>query len=689
MAGVKEQIYRGSGEVSPAAALPQSSPQAFGAGIGDAVAGAGSEVYGAAMRAQEVERNRQRNAETSQAGVDFANATSDASIWINQAREQAPPGAPGYTDAVRKELKARADAFLETIKDPRVRERYAPEVASWQGRLLEEEDGWARGRRIEHIGKNFRDATNSWANQLTVTGNEDVLATALKERETTVGGLGVGEAISGPLLEEARRGLVSSYYEGKIEQDPASAVALLTAKENPVNAYLKADDLRRLKDRADTEVRVRLADANRIRSQAEAQVREDVGEYKQRIDRGELPSDEETTKLATRAQTLGLTNLVDDIGYSSGKLKMSRLTDKWTSAEWEQNINGLAAKVAQNKASAEEQQELRILQELRPAKEARFKGDPDGYAAASGMPPPQVDLANPDPGTIQARKSWAKSFARTGGLVEPPYLSKDQLQVYRDRASQGAVGQLEVAAELRNTWGLDAAPSIVRQIGGEAKGQMLVMLGLNDRMAQVYRRGNEALDKKAVKLDDKIISQTWQQYLPGVPADVAPALLDTARKITAGWMLEQGKTEPTADFGQVFRQALHRAGGMLGSANEGSATGGFVNWNGRFAWLPTDMARSDFQGRLSRALGADWIRAAVDASGNPTNAVPHHLGPDGRLKPYTKGEALRFGRGSLVTVAPGIYRLVDPAGGTVVDQNGSPWQFDVRRLPRGHFGGAR
>jgi hypothetical protein len=69
--------------------------------------------------------------------------------------------------------------------------------------------------------------------------------------------------------------------------------------------------------------------------------------------------------------------------------------------------------------------------------------------------------------------------------------------------------------------------------------------------------------------------------------------------------------------------------------------------------------------------------------------VPHHYGPDGKPVPYKLGEASRFGQGHFETIAPGIYQLVDPTGGVAVDQHGRPWQFDVRRLPRGHFGGRR
>jgi hypothetical protein len=107
----------------------------------------------------------------------------------------------------------------------------------------------------------------------------------------------------------------------------------------------------------------------------------------------------------------------------------------------------------------------------------------------------------------------------------------------------------------------------------------------------------------------------WADYANAVPPDVRPALFDAARNIAAGWMNEQGKTEPTADFAEVMRQAVHRAGGMLGSAGEGSATGGFVRWNGRYAWLPPEMSRTDFQSRISRASPREWVNAAVDAGG--------------------------------------------------------------------------
>jgi hypothetical protein len=684
---VQEQIYRGGGDVSPAAALPTASPAAFGAGIGEALEGAGDEIESSSLRAMRADKERQQQSDNAQAALGAAQLKVGLTEFTQAARDDAPIDGAGHVDRVSAGADKQINDFLGTIKDPRVRQHWAAQTADMKAGLVVDEEGWARGRRVSSIGTNANEANRLWSNSLQSNPTPDAFQDALKAGDTFWSGAQVDAATREKGKREWNSDVAKNYSTGLIEKDPASALVLL--QSGALDLWLDSDNKKALIDNAESGVRIALADARRAHSQAEAQVREDIGEYKERVDRGELPSDDDTKTLVGRAQALGLTNLVDDVNYSSGKLKMSRETDKWTSAEWEHNVNALAEKVARGKSSPEEQMQLRILQELRGPKEARFKNDPDGYAAASGMSPPQVDIAAPDAGAVQARKSWARGFAHSGGLVEPPYLNKDQLQVYRDRAAQGPVGQLEVASDLRNTWGMDAAPSIVRQIGGDAKADMQIMLGLNDRMAQVYRRGAEALAKKSTKLNDTVARQVWSTFANGVPPDMRPALFDAASNIAAGWMSEQGRTEPTADFADVFGKAVHRAAGMLGSWGEGSATGGFARWNGRYAWLPQDMTRTDFQARISRAQPGDWNKAAVDGAGNATASAPYHLGPDGKRVAYSADEIRRFGHGTLQTVAPGIYQLVDPAGGLVVDEHGRPWQFDVRRLPRGHFGGSR
>jgi hypothetical protein len=683
VAGVPQTGIAMPGEFGPATPAPYRSAESFGAGLGAELEQAGGALHQDQVRAIRIEKSRQQESDNAAAGLAAAQLSVDLTEDAAKAREDAPLDGSGHVAMVTQAADNRINQFLSGIGDERVRQRWSVQAAEMRARLVGDEDGWARGRRIEAVGTNVREAGRLWDNQLQTNPDPHALEDALKAVDTTLEGFDLPADVKDKLGREEKASRAYNYGHGLNEKDPAAGLA--AAQSGIFDQWITPEQKKALVNEAQTNVRIADADARRVQAQAVAEVRQAVTEFKQRVDRGELPSDEETGKLVGRAQALGLADVVDDIGYSTGKLKYSRITDKWTSTEWEHNVNSLAAKVGSGKATAEEQQELKILQELRPAKEARFRADPDGFAAAGGMPPPQVDLAHPDAGSIHARKSWARAFAPTAGLIEPPYLSKDQLQVYRDRANQGPVGQLEVATELKQTWG-DAAPSIVRQIGGEAKADMTIMLGLNPRMAQVYQRGVEALSKKAVKFNDDAARQAFAPYMQAVPADLRPALFDAARNIAAGWMSEQGKAEPTADFADVVAKAVHRAGGMLGSWGEGSATGGFANWNGHYAWLPQDMTRRDFQGRISRALPADWSKAAVDAGGSPSSSAPYHLGPDGKRVAYKPDELARFGKGTLQTVAPGIYRLVDPAGGTVVDQDGRPWQFDVRRLPLSHVG---
>lgn len=678
MTGVPQTGIGIAADVPGATPLPMRSAGAFGAAIGEGIGELGNVLQREQARAKEMAAKRQYEVDASAAGVETAQAQLDISQTVEDIRSRAAPGAAGHVEATAKAVDERFGAVLSGIQNPVLRGQYAANLAQTRARILAEENGWAAGEKVAYQVTNIKRTGDAAANAVLNKPDAATFGEGLQTLATTIGNQGLAAGKAEQLLREQSAELATARAKGLTLADPKQALAWLGGDE--ASAYLDADKRVALIREAETQLRIADADARRVQAQDEAQLREDVAEFKQAIARGELPSDDTEQGLIKRAQALGLNNLVDDIRYEQGKLKLSRETDKWTPAEWARQVDPLAAKVANGKASGEEQMTLKVLQELRPGKEARFRNNPEQAAAASGLNPPQVDLANPEPGTIAARKSWARAFARSGGLIEPPYLGKDQLQIYRERAAQGPVGQLEVAADLKRTWGMDAAPSIVRSIGGEAKGDMLIMLGLNERMAQVYRRGGDALSKKAVKFDDDKAREAWAKFAPAVPPDVGPALFEAARKIAAGLMVEQGKTEPTADFSKVFEASVQRAAGRAGVVTDWNAPGGLAEHNGRYAWLPQDMSSNDFKRRIARAEPMAWVRAAVDERGNPVQRVPHYIGPDGKRVPYTKRQAARFGTMRLETVAPGIYRLLGSDGGPVVDADGRPWQFDVRRL---------
>lgn len=691
MVGVKQIIDRGSGQVSSAAALPEASANAFGAGIGDAIERAGSEVQASSIRAMELDRERQRQADLSQQSAAYAQWAGEYRINVEDLKDKAEPDGAGHVDNVRNLGRTSGDQFLGGIQDPKVRAHFAPLVEGVVADQSVDADVYARGLRLKSIGEGQRDATDGWSSQLLLHPEPTGLKAAIEERTSTINALEAPPEIKQKLLKEALDTVEFNYGQGLTRADPTGAKAVF---DSGYLSHLTPEHRLQLLNANDTDIRVQTADQNRQVSQAAEQVRVDAAHLTHEITYGELPTDDEVKGVITRATALqahvpGMQSVVEELQHSYGTIKTRRLTDKWTSADWAHAVNPLAAKVAQGKATDDEQQQLRVLEELRPAAEARFKSDPDGFSSASGIVAPQVDLNAPDPGTVQARKSWAKSFARTGGLVEAPYLSKDQLQQVRDRVAQSPAAAFEVAQELKGTWGMDAAPSIVRQIGGPAKGDMQLMLGLDPAIAQRYQRGREALDKKAVDVNEDVARQVYGTYVRGVPADLQGPMFDAARKIAAGWMLEKGFTKVPANFDDVMRASLQYAAGRTGDVRDGNAPGGMANVNGRYAWLPSDMSTNDLLTRFARAQPQDWVNAATDAHGNSVKSAPHYIGPDGRPKPYTKGDALNFAKGTLQTLDQGLYHLIDRLGHTVVDERGQPWTFDVRRLPRSHFGASR
>jgi hypothetical protein len=275
-------------------------------------------------------------------------------------------------------------------------------------------------------------------------------------------------------------------------------------------------------------------------------------------------------------------------------------------------------------------------------------------------------------------------------MVDVPYLSVDELKAFRDRAAQGPAGQLEVAATMRQAFGAANASGVVRQIDPNSK-DLQLMVGLHPRVAELYKQGVAALTAKTVKLggegdegaaDQQAMRDIFAEYSGAIPTDMQPAVLNAARNIVAGMAAEYRDFNPTGeDLANSFRGAMQRAGGMTGSFSDGhNAPGGFVNWQGRQTWLPSTMTRDDFQRRMSRAKGEDWIHAGGGA--------PYVLGGDGKLAKMSESQIARLGqyRLELGTDAqgrsyPGLYQLVSPIdGGHVVDQHGRPFQFDIRNL---------
>jgi hypothetical protein len=215
---------------------------------------------------------------------------------------------------------------------------------------------------------------------------------------------------------------------------------------------------------------------------------------------------------------------------------------------------------------------------------------------------------------VQKRVSWARSYAQASGLQNVPYLSNDELKAVRDRVGQGPVGQLEVAADLRKSFGVAVGTEVAKQVDRNDKGLQL-MIGLVPQAAELYRKGIDALQRNPKLFaggegDADRAREIFNEYAVGIPPELRTPVLNVARGITAA----AGDTEHRSslegdEFEATFRNAIHRAAGQIGVGDD--RTGGFVNWMGRRAWLPPTMGQREFQQRLSRAGPNEWKQPAA------------------------------------------------------------------------------
>jgi hypothetical protein len=441
-----------------------------------------------------------------------------------------------------------------------------------------------------------------------------------------------------------------------------------------LNTYLEPEDIKSLRSAADVEIRRLEAAARQKRSQEEADARERIQLIGKRIGAGDYSvSDGEFQAAAADAKAFKLDGPGFDLADWKDKRDVVRETRDWTPAQWHQEINTLAAKG--DKLNTPEGVRLNHLRELGGPAIERFNSDPAAAAANGGNPAPAVDWSNPDPNAVQARVSWARSFAQAAGLPNAPYLTNDELKPVREQLGNGAAGQLEVAAQLRHTFGVGVGTEVAKQIDRNDK-TLQLFIGLEPQAAVMVRRGIDAL-KRNPKLfaggqgDDERARQVWGEYASGIPAELQGPVYEAAKNITAsaGDAVHRASLEGD-EFEATFRNSIQRAAGQIGTGNE--RTGGFVNWNGRRAWLPPTMGQNEFQQRISRAAPAAWKQAGA--------GVPYYMGPNGKLAPLSDQQLGLLGRYTLESVSPGIFRPIGADGRHLVDAHGQPWSFDVRKL---------
>lgn len=661
----REPVYRAGTDPGNTPAVPGVSAEAMGAGVGRAIGNLGQATENFAQAVQQ----REREVEAADVGVRVAELNGEIDVLAQERRENAAAGGAGHTEGVIEEFDRRATETLAGIRNDRVRRAYSDQLARDRARILSREDGWQRGASIEHRVERVDRAGTLIANGQATDPTPEGLEAGLEQIETQVSAMGLSADLTDATIREQQRKVVAAWGNAMVEINHGALIEVID--EGALNAYLEPEDIDRLRDGAMVEGR-RLAAAERARqATVAAEARETLSLFNRRIAAGDEPSDAEFDEMAELATAIGDEGRLFDVQVARQEVRVNRETSTWTPIQFEQAINTLRQK-GEDRTTAENIQ-LRQLEQIRASRVSEFVNDPHGAAARGGSAPPPVDWANPTAAQLDARASWARGFAQANGLVSIPYLSTEEMRPLEERLEQGAPGLVEVARTLRTQWGTRAAGQIAQQLQPNDR-DLQLMVGLPITTQNLFVRGAEARRGNSSLFDRQVAAEVFAEHSSAIPQALRPAVFEAAANISSG--LRDNYNE--VDFDEdTFVRAIEYAMGGTGPRND--IRGGLGEWQDDPIWLPPDLTQGDFEERLARATGQAFVEAAVDGQGNPHQQAPRYMGADGRPGGPISPEQLRQLR--FETVSPGVYRLVGPIGGALVDADGRQWQFDVRRLP--------
>lgn len=654
------QVGTGSSSLSGA------SPEAFGAAVGRSLQYAGDVIE----EIKRKERERDADEEATAATVQFARDGEEIDKAAIDARTVAEPGGKGHSEAVTKLIEERQAAALGAIKNPKIRNAMTERYANLRERVAGREYGWEAGERVRKLVDDIDTTGTIFANQQASAPDAASMVQSLDDVATSITLLtGIDEGTKAKAIKEQQRKIVGAWGNAMQLKDPATVRDALD--KGLLNQYLEPEDINNLRAGALVEIRRQEAATRQKANEAEAAARERVQLLLKKTGDNYVPTEEEWAAAEQDVKTYKLEGPAWDLGVAKDRGLVNRETRDWTPGQWRANIAALEAKG--DKRTAGENIRLKHLSAAAPKAIGRFNSDPHAAAAAAGSPAPDIDGS---PASIERRVTWARSYAAASGLQLVPYLNNEELKGYRDRASTGTAGQLDVAATLRGTFGVSIATAISKQIDPDNQAMQL-MIQLPPATALDYKVGDEAVKRNAKLFVGEIAAELHEDFAAAIPQQMRSAVFEAAKKIAAAELDRAGTAEPKDDeFAAAYRRALHRAVGASGNA------GGFVRWGEAPIWIPPEMPKDEALRRLSRANAEQIIEAHSDVDGSGPGGAPYYMGADGRrvkMTPEQAGQLIRQGR--LETVNPGIYRVVLEDGSHVGNKNGGYWQFNIRKLP--------
>jgi len=655
-------VYRAGNNPGGSTRFAGASPDAFGAGVGQAISKIGDVIQDKRVQDHALETRQKREDQGALAGVDMAKVMGDTTTDVQEMRVGSAPGAAGHTEAVAARVDERLNTFLGTITDEHVRNQYKVQAAQYRARVIGEEDGWQRGQAVEYRVSNIDTQGTALANIQATHPSADGLADSLGQIKTAIALQEVPPGVKDKLVKEQSRKVVMAW--GNALQTSNHEGLLATLDSGALNQYLEPEDIDRLRSGAIVEGRRAAAAQKAVIAETKATLLEDVRMTNARLGAGDYIPDDELEEKQKAYAGAGLEVESFNIGVARSRNLVNRETRDWTPQQFGAEINTLRAK-GDNRTQAENVR-MQQLEQIQGPRISEFNRDPQGHAARVGNPAPALDLAAPTAQSLSARVSWAQGYAKANGLVNAPYLSDLEMKLLRDRAEQGPAGRLEVAQQLRGMFGASIGGKIAGQMAPNDRA-MLLAVGLPTTTANTYTRGLDALKRNGALKDDGQEQEIFREVAPAIPQALRTPVFEAARAIAAGLVDTASGDKFNED---TYRNALHLA--MGATSQGGGLAGGIGYWRHAPVWLPPGVSQGELERRVSRASP----QSMVDAAGG---IAPHYWdqakGKAGRALTATEIRSMQF-----ETVRPGVFRVKGPIGGVLTDAKGRPWEMDVSKL---------
>lgn len=582
-----------------------TSAAARGAGVAQALEGAGDMVHASQLRAYQVQREQDRQAQSADFYHRLATIQTSNDALVDQLRSSAQPGGVGHVEQVRAALDKQAQDLFGGITEQAVMTAAREQWDSYSNGVVRSAQDWAEGQRIgKTIGDNLT-AGNVIVGRVRTSADPQAFAQATDLLHGMAARMQVPPDVRDKFLRQGMQDLALADLANKRDRDPVTAQQAL---DSGVYDDVLAPHVR---EQVESENRVALARADAMQRQQQAaglaQAREVVATAKAQIANG---STIDAAALAQATQMLRAAGDTSTAESAMGVLAQDQFARQYQGQTPLQMSNRLAVLQAKADRSQSENLELKYLQDAAPGRAQAFREDSAGYYARFGkgnLVPPPLNLL--DPASAQARVAWQQRVSAAAGQ-QVNVLTKDEAWTLQQQAQQNVQGRVAVLSQLdaMPDWARGAA---ARQIMPGDAGFRQEALLRPDVRATVYN-GREQLraNSQFLHTDHKtaagrnaamllnVIGGQFDTALRAIPADDRAAIRQSATDWLVGYLSSHGRSINTLTPADIRVASSFALGGTFVN---GQQIGGLTQWHGGNVYvLPDNMSENDFLINVSR-----------------------------------------------------------------------------------------